>query len=195
MKVEEIPDIDSSMANLKHDTESPVKTYLSTGNHKMIQEMLNRKEILPNDFIFSSGDKTLLHEAVIVSESPQLIETILKNGADINAVEKQTGNSALFFAALDLKLDVVSVLLNFKPNINIKNEKGQTIFTFLSENLIERKGTKKTELTAEQSDRLRAIIDMLKEYKIKSESIENLDDEDRPVKLGHDESGHMRNRV
>ncbi len=182
LKVEEIPDersfVDDKNANSK---EKPIQMFLKTGNTRALQEMIDRKEINVDEYIFGGSDKTLLHEAVQTSDSWQIVETILNNRADVNAVEKETGNTALILAALDLKVDIVKSIIKFNPNISIKNRKNQDIFQFLNDYLIEKKGIKKTDLTSEQKEKLQKIIELLNDYKLRAESVEQLDDEDKKV--------------
>lgn len=199
VKVDEIPDERSILEDGKPNlgSEKPIHIALRTGNTRLLQELIDRQEINVNDYIFGGSDKTLLHEAVQISESSQIVETVLNNKADVNALEKETGNTAIILAALDLKLEIVKTILKFNPNINIKNRKGQDIFMIINEYLIEKKGSKKTDLTTEQSQKLQNIIEILKEYKVKSENVENLDeDEKQRISRGFNDSGtHIRNRI
>lgn len=199
VKVDEIPDERSILEDGKPNpgSEKPIHIALRTGNTRLLQELIDRQEINVNDYIFGGSDKTLLHEAVQISESSQIVETVLNNKADVNALEKETGNTAIILAALDLKLEIVKTILKFNPNINIKNRKGQDIFLIINEYLIEKKGSKKTDLTPEQSQKLQNIIEILKEYKVKSDNVENLDeDEKQRISRGFNDSGtHIRNRI
>jgi ankyrin repeat protein len=199
VKVDEIPDERSILEDGKPNSgaEKPIHIALRTGNTRLVQELIDRQEINVNDYIFGGSDKTLLHEAVQISESWQVVETVLNNQADVNAVEKETGNTAIILAALDLKVEIVKTILKFNPNINIKNRKGQDIFLIINEYLIEKKGSKKTDLTPEQNQKLQSIIEMLKEYKVKSENVENLDEDERQrISRGFNDSGtQMRNRI
>jgi hypothetical protein len=190
LKVEEIPDeesvIDGKNRNMK---EQPFQVYLRSGNAKKIQELIDRGELVPNDYTLI-GDKTLLHEAVQLSDNSDVINTILNSRWDVNAVEKETGNTALMLAAVDLKVDFVKTILKYHPNLKIKNRAGQDIFVFLNEYLIEKKGIKKTDLIPEQKEKFRTIIELLKECKMKLDSVENLDDgERRNINPSHDDSG------
>lgn len=199
LKVDEIPDERSILEDGKPNpgSEKPIHIALRTGNTRLLQELIDRHEINVNDYIFGGSDKTLLHEAVQISESSQIVETVLNNKADVNALEKETGNTAIILAALDLKLEIVKTILKFNPNINIKNRKGQDIFLIINEYLIEKKGSKKTDLSPEQSQKLQNIIEILKEYKVKSDNVENLDeDEKQRISRGFNDSGtHIRNRI
>jgi len=199
LKVDEIPDERSILEDGKPNpgSEKPIHIALRTGNTRLLQELIDRQEINVNDYIFGGSDKTLLHEAVQISESSQIVETVLNNKADVNALEKETGNTAIILAALDLKLEIVKTILKFNPNINIKNRKGQDIFLIINEYLIEKKGSKKTDLSPEQSQKLQNIIEILKEYKVKSDNVENLDeDEKQRISRGFNDSGtHIRNRI
>ena len=74
---------------------------------------------------------SLLMFAVTKQEEHGVVDFLLNNGLDINEQEEETGNSALFFAALDLKENIVKCLLKYMPNINLVNKLGQNIFIFL----------------------------------------------------------------
>ncbi len=104
----------------------------------MIEQMFDKKEIEANEYNFGTN-KTILHEAVLVSDSPELINCILEHKASVDAREIETGNTALFLAGIDLKVDIVRTLLKFNPDIKILNNNGQDIFTCLKETLIEKK--------------------------------------------------------
>jgi ankyrin repeat protein len=197
MKVDEIPDEASFVGNEGKRNEKPIIKYIVTGDTQKIQELIDKNEIQVDEYIFGGSDKTILHEAVQVSQSPEVVDLLLNNRADVNAIEKETGNTALILAALDLKVDIVKVILKHKPNIKIKNRKGQDVFVVIQEYLIEKKGTKKTDLTPEQNEKLSKIIEFLKEYKVKVESVENLDDDEkRNMKNSAlDESGPIKNRI
>lgn len=181
MKVDEIPDeVSNDYGKRKKTNEKPIIQYLKTGNARLIQDMIDKKEIDVNEYVFG-GDKTVLHEAVQISDHAAVVDVILKNKADVNAVEKETGNTALFLAALDLKVEIVRTILNYNPDMTIKNNKNQDVIKCVNENLIEKRGVKKADLTIEQVERLQAILDMLKAQLVKS-NVENLDEEQRPIK-------------
>ena len=192
VKVDEIPDESSQNYGKPFNKEDPIIKYLKTGNTKLLQDMIDNGQINVDDYAFG-GDKTVLHEAVQISDSPDVIDLLLKNKADVNAIEKETGNTALFLASLDLKVELVKVILKYRPHIQHTNFKGQDVFAFLNENLIEKKGVKKTDLTKEQLDRLQDILEQLKSYKQK-DNVEDLDEERKHINRNLDDSGDFRVR-
>lgn len=197
MKVDVIPDEASILDDGGHRKigEKPIQQYLRAGDATQVKNYIERKEIVINEYTFGGADKTLLHEAVQLSDNTEVISVILNAGADVNAIERETGNTALILAALDLKADMVRTILKYQPKIVIKNRKGHDIFVFLREYFTEKKGNKKTDLTPEQEEKLQLIMEMLNDYKLRSDNIENLDHEGSRHIQNHDDSGPVRNRV
>ena len=55
---------------------------------------------------------------------------IMEKAADIDKEEYQTGNTAIFLSAVDLKVDFVRNLLKYRPNLQHRNHNNQDIFEF-----------------------------------------------------------------
>lgn len=68
---------------------------------------------------------TALHYAV-VKNNPEIINLIIKAGADINLREEKRGQTPLHFAALTGKKEAVEILLKNKANPEIKDVNGKT---------------------------------------------------------------------
>ena len=135
---------------------------LHKGEKEEIEKMVDSLEDI-NDYSFGSN-KTLLIQAVINCSNPEVIDIIMEKGADINKAESETGNTALFLSAVDLKVDFVKTLLKYKPNLKHKNHNNQDIFEFLNFNLFEKRGQIGRELTEEEKENYSEIEKMLKNY-------------------------------
>ena len=116
-----------------------------------------------NDYTFGQN-KTLLLEACIVCPNPAVIDMIMEKGADIDKEEYQTGNTALFLSAVDLKVDFVKKLLNYNPNLQHRNHANQNIFDFLNFQLFEQRQKIGREMTDEERDKYQQIENMLNDY-------------------------------
>ena len=109
-----------------------IEQALRSGNQNEIQSLLNNiRDQDIDEYIFGQNKKILL-EYVIVCPNPAVVDMIMRKGADINKEEYQTGNTALFLSALDLKVEFVQALLKYNPNFQHKNHKSQNIFDFLT---------------------------------------------------------------
>ncbi len=53
------------------------------------------------------------------------IRSLLEHGADVNAVQKKTGNTALHYAAMRGADDVVALLVQFGADGSIRNAEGK----------------------------------------------------------------------
>lgn len=174
--------LDSSVGELVQDEgQSPVFKYIKEANIKKLTEMIRNNELDVNAYCFG-GNKTALHVAILKTNSPALVEFLLMNNAKVDAVEKETGNTPIFLAAFDLKVDILSILLQYRPNIGHQNYNKEDIFTFLKENMKPEKNArtvKRSQLTPEEEDNYRRIMDMLNDYKEKNQSIQDLDQDDQ----------------
>ena len=135
---------------------------LRKGEKEEIEKMIDSVGDI-NDYSFGSN-KTLLIQAVINCSNPEIIDIIMEKGADIDKAESETGNTALFLSAVDLKVDFVRNLLKYKPNLEHKNRNNQDIFQFLNFNLFENRGKFGRELTEDEKGKYSEIEKMLKKY-------------------------------
>ena len=124
--------------------------------------MIDNYEDDINEYSFGAN-KTLLLEAVINCPNPAVIDMIMEKGADVDKEEYQTGNTALFLSAVDLKVNFVRNLLKYQPNMQHKNHNNQNIFEFLDYQLIEQRRKYGRELTADERKKYNEIENMLRE--------------------------------
>ena len=123
--------------------------------------MIDNYEDDINDYSFGTN-KTLLLEAVINCPNPAVIDMIMEKGADIDKEEYQTGNTAIFLSAVDLKVDFVRNLLKYQPNLHHRNHAKQDIFEFLDFQLIQQRAKIGREMTEDENEKYNEICDMLK---------------------------------
>ena len=125
--------------------------------------MIDNYEDDIDDYSFGSN-KTLLLEAVINCPNSAVIDMIMEKGADIDKEEYQTGNTAIFLSAVDLKVDFVRTLLKYQPNIQHKNHNNQDIFDFLNFQLFTQRQKIGREMTDDEREKYEEIEKMLQEY-------------------------------
>ena len=135
---------------------------LRRGVKKELQKMIDNYDEDINQYTFGQN-KTLLLEACIVCPNPAVVDMIMEKGADIDKEEYQTGNTAIFLSALDLKVDFVKKLLKYQPNLQHKNHSNQNIFQFLEFQLIEQRQRLGRDLTYDESEKFEEIKNMLME--------------------------------
>ena len=116
-----------------------------------------------DDYSFGQN-KTLLLQACMICPNPDVVDMIMAKGADVDKEEYQTGNTALFLSAVDLKVDFVRKLLNYNPNLQHRNHAGQNIFDFLNFQLFEQRQKIGREMTDEERDKYQEIENMLNDY-------------------------------
>ena len=136
---------------------------LKRGKVKELQNMIENYEEEIDSYTFGQN-KTLLLEACMICPNPNVIDMIMEKGADIDKEEYQTGNTALFLSAVDLKVDFVKKLLNYNPNLQHRNHANQNIFDFLNFQLFEQRQKIGREMTEEERDKYQQIENMLNEY-------------------------------
>ena len=156
-------DLDSShQIDDEEETDKRVEI-LKRGQKKELQNMINNYSGDINDYSFGQN-KTLLLQACMTCPNANVIDMIMQKGADIDKEEYQTGNTAIFLSAVDLKVDFVKKLLNYNPNLQHRNHAGQNIFDFLNFQLFEQRQKIGRELTDEERDKYQEIENMLNEY-------------------------------
>ena len=157
-----VADLDSSRQVEDQDLDERDEI-LRRGVKKELQKMIDNYNSDINEYSFGQN-KTLLLEACIVCPNPAVIDMIMEKGADIDKEEYQTGNTALFLSALDLKVDFVKKLLKYQPNLQHKNHSRQNIFDFLKFQLFEQRQKIGRELTDDERDKYQEIEKMLNDY-------------------------------
>ena len=154
-------DLDSSQQVEDQDIDQRVEI-LRRGQKKELQKMIDNYEDDINEYTFGAN-RTLLLEAVINCQNPEVVDMIMEKGADVDKEEYQTGNTALFLSAVDLKVNFVRNLLKYQPNMQHKNHNNQNIFEFLDYQLIEQRRKYGRELTADERKKYNEIENMLRE--------------------------------
>lgn len=146
--------------------------YIEKDSLNKIEELVNRGEIDLNKLIFG-GNQSILHKAVCRGDHPKIVEFLLNSGAKIDTVETMTGSTSLFFACIDLKVEVVEVLLKFNPNLEHRNNSNQNVFEHFMEFFEPSKNGKS--LSEEERKRYNAIMERLETQKRKMKYTEELD--------------------
>ena len=136
---------------------------LKRGQKKELQKMIDNYEEDINEYTFGSN-KTLLLEAVINCPNAAVVDMIMERGGDVDKEEYETGNTAIFLSAVDLKVDFVRNLLKYQPNLQHKNHNNQDIFDFLNFQLFTQRQKIGRELTDDERQKYEQIEGMLKEY-------------------------------
>ena len=136
---------------------------LKRGHKKELQKMIDNYEDDIDEYTFGSN-KTLLLEAVINCKESDVVDMIMEKGADVDKEEYQTGNTAIFLSAVDLKVDFVRKLLKYQPNLQHKNHNNQDIFDFLNFQLFTQRQKIGREMTDEEREKYEEIERMLQEY-------------------------------
>jgi ankyrin repeat protein len=136
---------------------------LKRGQRKELQNMIENYNEEIDDYAFGQN-KTLLLQACMICPNPDVVDMIMAKGADVDKEEYQTGNTALFLSAVDLKVDFVKKLLKYNPNLQHRNHAGQNIFDFLNFQLFEQRQKIGREMTEEERDKYQEIENMLNEY-------------------------------
>ena len=136
---------------------------LKRGRKKELQQMINDYNEGINDYSFGQN-KTLLLQACMICPNPDVVDMIMEKGADIDKEEYQTGNTAIFLSAVDLKVEFVRRLLKYNPNLQHRNHAGQNIFDFLNFQLFEQREKIGREMTDEERQKYQEIENMLNSY-------------------------------
>ena len=136
---------------------------LKRGRRKELQNMIENYNEEIDDYAFGQN-KTLLLQACMICPNPDVVDMIMEKGADVDEEEYQTGNTALFLSAVDLKVDFVKKLLKYNPNLQHRNHAGQNIFDFLNFQLFEQRQKIGREMTEEERDKYQEIENMLNDY-------------------------------
>lgn len=165
-------DLTSSIQVDTKDIDSRVKI-LQRGIEPELEHMVNTYDSDINSYIFGQN-KTLLLEAVIKCPNAKVVDMIMSKGADVDKEELQTGNTAIFLSALDLKVDFVEALLKYKPNLQHRNNSQQNIFEFLQFQLIDQRKSLGRELIRQEKEKYDIIIGMLRKAS-GNEDVEQLD--------------------
>ncbi len=154
-------DLDSSSQMDEVEAEDEKIQVLRRGQRKELKNMIEKYKDDNDINDYMDQNRTLLLEAVINCPNPEVIDMIMDKGADIDKEEYQTGNTAIFLAAVDLKVDFVRELLKYSPNLNHKNHNKQDISEFLDFQLVEQREKIGRKMTAKEAEKYEQIKEML----------------------------------
>ena len=155
-------DLDESRNMSEQDIDER-ESILRQGQTRELQKMIENYNEDINAYTFGQN-KTLLLEACMICPNAKVIDMIMEKGADIDKEEYQTGNTALFLSAVDLKVNFVKKLLNYNPNLQHRNHSNQNIFDFLNYQLFEQRQKLGREMTNDERDKYQQIENMLNDY-------------------------------
>ena len=117
------------------------KYFHHEANSEVINVLINAgaKINLKDNF----GDTALMYVANSELENPEVLKTIknlLRAGAksSINAKENEDGKTALMYAASQGNIEIVKLLINAGANINVKDNYGNTVFDYASNEVIKK---------------------------------------------------------
>ena len=156
-------DLDDDSHQISENNIDQRDRILKRGQRKELQNMIDNYDEEIDDYAFGQN-KTLLLQACMICPNPDVVDMIMAKGADVDKEEYQTGNTALFLSAVDLKVDFVRKLLNYNPNLQHRNHAGQNIFDFLNFQLFEQRQKIGREMTDEERDKYQEIENMLSDY-------------------------------
>ena len=156
-------DLDDDSHQISENNIDQRDRILKRGQRKELQNMIDNYDEEIDDYAFGQN-KTLLLQACMICPNPDVVDMIMAKGADVDKEEYQTGNTALFLSAVDLKVDFVRKLLNYNPNLQHRNHAGQNIFDFLNFQLFEQRQKIGREMTDEERDKYQEIENMLNDY-------------------------------
>ena len=156
-------DLDDDYHQISENNIDQRDRILKRGQRKELQNMIDNYDEEIDDYAFGQN-KTLLLQACMICPNPDVVDMIMAKGADVDKEEYQTGNTALFLSAVDLKVDFVRKLLNYNPNLQHRNHAGQNIFDFLNFQLFEQRQKIGREMTDEERDKYQEIENMLNDY-------------------------------
>lgn len=126
---------------LKNRDFNPLKKLLDIGsdiNEEFLMSCQNGAiekviELLKNPNVDINIQIDGLSALVVAHDNLELVELLLKNGADIN-MQVSHGMTSLFFAAKEGKSDLVKLLLDNGADVNIQAERGVTALIMAIEN-------------------------------------------------------------
>ena len=156
-------DLDDDSHQISENSIDQRDKILKRGQRKELQNLIDNYNEEIDDYAFGQN-KTLLLQACMTCPNPDVVDMIMAKGADVDKEEYQTGNTALFLSAVDLKVDFVRKLLNYNPNLQHRNHAGQNIFDFLNFQLFEQRQKIGREMTDEERDKYQEIENMLNDY-------------------------------
>lgn len=130
---------------------------LRYGSKKDLLKLIDEYSDNINEYIFEQS-KTLLIKACIICPKPEFIDWIMKKNPDINYEEYHTKNTAIFFAAEELKVEFVKKLKENGADLMKRNKDNLTVEQFMKKEWVENKGR---EMSPEEKRKYSQIMDMI----------------------------------
>lgn len=138
-------------------------TCLINGDLEQLEKILKSTDV--NDY--NGTNKNFFHEAILKTNKVDIVKMLIyKKRANPNLPETETGNTPIFLAAIDLKVDIVKLLLENGANVLHINHEKQNVIEFLkewnNENInAKRRSSLKRELSPEEKANYDEIIQTL----------------------------------
>lgn len=115
--------------NINFEREKIINEIIKNNDLTKLRNLIESGEFNVNSKILTN--RSLLMHCVIKQADAKVIEYLLFKNANINDIETETGNTCVFFAALDLNEQIIDVLLKYNPNLQHLNNKEETVFDCL----------------------------------------------------------------
>ena len=106
-----------------NDGWTPLMLAVQNGHKKMVNSLLNYNPDL--EIKTTDEMKTTALGVAVAKGHIEIVENLLKKGADVNAKDAQN-NTAIFTAIEDCDVDMVDVLLNYNPDLMVCDVYGNT---------------------------------------------------------------------
>lgn len=109
--------------HLKTSNSDKFNTELLTALVAQVSEWITKDPGLIND-TFGNGDSTLMR--AIQTRNTALISILIKQGAEINYINPQTGEAPIHIAAGTGESGIINLILDRKPILGTRNKRGDT---------------------------------------------------------------------
>lgn len=157
---------DASIASVNAPfNENNVEKIIKNSNTYELKNLIESGELDVNFRV--TPNASLLLYSVIKQADVNIIQYLVSKGADVNEQEIETGNTAIYFASMELNEEVVDLLLENNANLDIRNRKDETIFEFLK-NYYEKDDDEENQKTPEEMEQYRRVVYKLSTNKKKS---------------------------
>lgn len=103
---------------------TPLHLAVKFGQQALVEALLGLGANLQLNAV--KGGETALHLATLVSDGQDCVDLLIRSGADVDAVDKQS-ETPLHFACRANNIKAVELLLNDGAKIDLQNDKGENI--------------------------------------------------------------------
>jgi hypothetical protein len=182
------PDENTPVAN---QSETLLERNLKEGNTQALKAQINQKQIDVNEYAYDGLSRTILHKALQLSDSPELIQMLITMGADVDAEEKEAGLTPLMIAALDKKYEFIKVLISNSAKIDKKNKKGEDVVV-RTKSFYKKK--QEIRITDEDKIKFEKVIKLLEDESRLRNNVENLDGDSKGGNKKDMDDSYVRDR-